>query len=206
MANICTMGITFFCDANDKEKTQGLRDLYETLEKAMKDINQKQHTFRNFLKEGCLAEGISARGKFSDLGDYEEMEDIHAFTCDAETAWSPQYAYLDALCTYYGGIEYASISEEAGFDIFEIKNDPEGQFYPQSFTLDVWGTDGISNDDTTPDIKETYECFDTMDELLSYLNSKDHYGNLFQSESIDEWDEFFDEYDAGHIRTWEKVA
>lgn len=194
MSNICTMSITFYCNPDEEKSQQGLLSLHKRIQDA---FDNKGGAFSALLNPQQYPD-ISVRGEFSYVDDLDEKEIM--FSAHADTDWDPLYDFLHTLCKECG-VFFASSSDEPGFGIFQTYGDPEGVFYPHNFSVDICGTDGISEDDNAPDIKDAYEFFDTSEEMVSWLNG--NYGELFQSESYEEWEEFLDEYEAGHIRIWE---
>lgn len=199
MANVCCMSITFFCDGTEKS-VEGLASLREKLVRTMEEVLHGEY-FSHYLNSDTTGTlGLDMRGRFVDIDDMDA--DGTSFRVTAETDWNPKYEFLTALCKEYN-ISFASSADECGCDIFQIYNDEDGIYYPHNYSVDIWGTDGISDSDDAPSIEEGYEFFNTKEDLLSYLEK--NYGTLFHSESLSEWEEFFDENDAGHIRIWERV-
>lgn len=197
MADVCCMSITFYCDIESKNSIEGLARLYKTIEKGIKKENSSSVLFSEVLPPETY-KGCYNRGEFTYIADMENIK----FSVDAETAYSPAYEYLNALCKAYG-VHFASSSEECNGDCFEIYGDPNGEFYSYNFSIDIWGTSKPS-EDGTPAISDAYEFFESEKEMLDWLNDEEHYGKLFHSDSSTEWEDFFDEHEAGHIRTWER--
>lgn len=188
MANICDMKVIFYVDETNTEQVEGLKKLHSALE----DMVNNGNTAFSFI----LPEEKYSRGDFCYVEDLEDDR----FVIEAETAWSPTYDFLDKLCEKYG-VYYASSSSEPGFDIFEIHGDDEEEFFTHNFSVDIWGADYDMED--APEFEEGFEFFDTKEELLSWLREK--YGSLFSSDSVKEWNEYFDEFNAGRIARWKRV-
>ena len=187
MANICDMRVVFYIDENNMEQVKGLKKLHTTLSDM---VNSDNTPFSFILPEE----------KYS-CGDFCYVEDLEGdrFVVAAETAWSPTYDFFDKLSEKYG-VRYASSSSESGFDIFEIYGDKEGSIFSHNFSVDIWGED---SDEDAPSIPEGYEFFTTEQELIDWLEK--NYGNLYSSDSVYEWNKFFNKYGAGRIACWERI-
>ena len=192
MANICEMKMVFFSEKNQK----GLEELHLMLVKA---LQEHEGRFTSVLDEKVYS-GVSMRGYFTHISELEPDR----FSAGAETAWSPQYDYLETLCSVYG-VEFASSSDEPDSNTFEIYGDMEGDYFTHTFSIDIWGNDGTKEEEA-PVIKASNEFFDTEQEMLDWLNSEEHYGTLFQADSWEDWELFFDRYEAGHIRCWTRIS
>lgn len=195
MANTCDMNIIFYSDSTEKSEN-GLRKLHSKLSEAIENNGGR---FTSVLNKSEYPE-ILMQGDFSYVEDLEE----NCFSAEALTAWEPMYEFLEKLCSLYG-VSFASSSDESGFDIFQIYGDKEGEFFTHNYSIDIWGTDDCSDNNDAPCIKDSCEFFDTEQEMLDWLNNDEHYGTLFHSDSREEWEEFFEKYEAGHIRKWARV-
>lgn len=186
MANICSNKIIFY---GEREKVQALYDAVTAF------YNPRQtNTLYNFaLLLGMEEKDIpSCRGDFSYIEEIEfTSEDEVQFFVDVETAWSPVNEYWACICNYFG-INYAASSEECGHGIFVIHNDPDGQFFPENYSIDIW-------DNNEYGIKSDVYFFKTAEEVMEFLNEEAE-----ETFSYEEWKEIFEEEDFGAIREWER--
>lgn len=186
MSNVCTMCLTFFCDGTTDNS--GLLALNKKLLKAVELGNGRAKLID--LLSDATKEGVAdLRGKLVQVDVVSP--DAQEFRAMAETAWSPNHELITALCSAYENISYASASDEACEDIFEIYNDPDGKYYPFEYQIDIWGNE---------EIPEICEFLKQEDETLEIL--KENLGHLCDGESLEDFEEFLDDEDIGRIRHW----
>ena len=185
MANTCSMCITFFCDGT--LDNAGLLALH----KQLSSLGYKG-TPSSLLSDEERKEIPDMRGEVVRID--EMSADEHSFTADIETAWKPNHELITTLCGKFLGVSYASASDEENEDLFEVYNDPERKWYPQEYSIDVWG------DSSVP---ELYEFLNSEEETYKCL--KTNFGHLCDGEDIDEFDDFLGEHDLGHVRHWYRM-
>lgn len=185
MANICTMRITFFC--NGILNNAGLLALHKEL--------------ASLGGDGKLITLLSEKEKTKVSDERAELKHVSeisvnavSFTVDVETAWTPNHALITALCSKFLGVSYASASDEANEDLFEIYNDPEWEWFPFEYSIDVWGNSMV------PEL-----CEFLHDEEATYECLKKNFGHMYDGEDVEGFDEFLEQNDLGRVRHWYRM-
>lgn len=196
MANVCCMAVCFYVETAKREK---LEKLQEQVKKVKTDNDGR---FSSLLEEinpntnfTCFAKG----GSIEDVHDIEEKGIYSLFYMDTACDWNPKYDFLNVI-TSLTGVKYATSSEECDADIFEIVGDPEGLFFTHNYSTDIYDDRFFMKDCERHE--EGIEFFDTEEEILAFLHTLD---TDFESDDLEEWDEYLNDEDVGHVRIWQRI-
>ena len=149
MANICCNSMKII---GDKKR---LMELKESLDKCLENGICSFRKVAEVLKVE-IPDEVYCRGEISYV---DEVVD-NILTMQTETAWRPMDEYWD-IVTEKLELKYVSLSEECGVGVYVLHNDPEGQYFPENYVIDIW--------EAYQDLSSDYYYFETEKEICEFM-------------------------------------
>lgn len=162
-----------------------LKELKASIDKCLENDICSFREVAEVLKV-TIPDDVYCRGDIS----YVDKVENKVLTLQTVTAWGPIDEYWDTV-TEQLNLKYASLSEECGMGVYVIHNDPEGQYFPENYVIDIW--EGYQ------DLSEDYFYFETEKEICEFMQKKIS-GQEFKS--FEDVRMYFDDVDFGTVHQY----